>query len=203
MMRGDWHLSWSLAALAACAAGGGGEEQFVATFTSDVVQRNTCRILGTDNDRELCVRDESISRFRVDIIEDEFDRAWIIGVPRDGASDRRMLGTRDAQDGWLFIEETRQTNEATLCALESRVELSLWVDEDADPEVVGVDPCIALLGRETRTLKTSKECDTVNDPPVEITRITRRRWERAIDCRPAAETADTTDTTDPASTGGS
>lgn len=170
-----------LAALLFVVACGGPEDLLVATFTSDVVQRDTCRILG-DDDRELCSRDESVSRLTVNLVEDDDDRVWISGIALEGESDRRLLGTRDAEGGFLFVDETRETNTATSCTFTRTLLLSLKIEEGVTEEQAATDVCTALVGRETRTFATSVECDDVNEPPVAITRIQRRRWEPAVDC---------------------
>ena len=157
------------------------DDRLVATFTSDVVQRDTCRILG-DSDRELCTRDESIQRLTVNLVEDEHDRVWISGIVLEGESDRRLLGTRDSEGGFLFVDETVETNTSTACTFTRTLLLSLKLEDGVTEEAAMGDVCSALVGRELRTFTTSLECDDVNDPPVEITRINRRRWEPAVDC---------------------
>ena len=157
------------------------EERLVGTFTSDIVQRDTCRVTG-DSDRESCVRDEALTRLRVSIIEDDFDRAWLLGVTREGESDRRILGTRDRLGGFLFVERSAQVNEQSGCRFDRDIELSLRIDEGASRDRVGIDPCVPLIGRELRTFTTSAECDDINDPPEKIQRINRRRWEPAASC---------------------
>lgn len=159
----------------------GGEPPLVAEFTSDVVQLDTCRLVG-DDDRERCVRDEVTSTLKVTVIEDDFDRLWLLGVPREGEDDRRILGTRDSAGGFLFEERTGTENAETGCDLDTHIQLSLSIDPDATAEQIGADPCVALLGRETRTVTTSAGCDDINDPPARIVRINRRRWEPAGDC---------------------
>lgn len=159
---------------------GSPEEAFVATFTSDVIQLNTCRSI--DGSTETCVEDEFQKRYRVTLMEDEEQRVWISGIQRGDGSDRRMLGTRDSQGGFLFTEETTQKNLDSQCTLTTQVSISLAIDEDATEEQIGTDPCVALVGRETKKTITSTECDDINDPAQEITRINRRRWEKAVDC---------------------
>lgn len=171
-----------IAALAFALAACGGEERLVATFTSDVVQRESCRVVRSGS--ETCTREEVTQRLRVTLVEDEKKRAVLYGIPRAGGSDRAILGSADSQGGWLFSDERVQENTATGCVLTELIVLSLRVDEDADAEAVGVDDCVALVGRETRTTATSEACDEVNDPPQPIQRIVRRRWQRAPGCEP-------------------
>ncbi len=171
----------ALLLVCAAAACGPAEEQVVGTFTSNVVQRNTCRISNGEAP-ESCVRDEAIIHLRVDLIEDDQDRAWIIGVPRNGESDRRLLGSRDKDGNFLFVEEILQTNADTGCRFTSTIQLSLDVEPEADLSMVGQDPCIALVGREVRTNAASAQCDDINDPAEQITRIQRRRWEPDPQC---------------------
>lgn len=160
---------------------GGEPEEIVATFTSDVVQRETCRVTG-DSDREACTREIVTNRVRVTLVEDEQERVWMTGLTRQGVPGRSLLGTRDQLGGYLFYDELVQTNGETGCVLTEALTLSLKVDDDAEAGDVGVNDCVALVGRENRFTTTSPECDDVNDPPAEITRIVRRRWEPAAGC---------------------
>lgn len=171
----------ALVVLLASACGGDPAET-MATFTSDVVQRETCRVTG-DGEREVCTREVSTTRVRVTVIEDRERRVWMSGLTRRGSPGRSLLGTRDQLGGYLFYDEVVQTNERSGCVLTESLTLSLQVDEDAEAGDVGVDDCVALVGRENRFTTTSPECDTVNDPPREITRVVRRRWQRADGCR--------------------
>lgn len=164
----------------------GGPVPLVGDFTSEVVQRNSCRLVG-DDDRERCVRDEVITTQRVTLREDDFDRVWIIGLTLEGQQDRRLLGTRDSEGGFLFDYESRTTNSETGCTLTTQLLLSLSVDEGVAEERVGADPCVPLLGRETRRSITSEACDTVNVPAARIERISRRRWEPSPSCGQDAE----------------
>lgn len=173
-------LSALFGLLLAAASGCGGDEERVATFTSDVVQRESCRVTGEGS--ESCTRDEVTLRLRVTLVEDELDRATLLGIPRGGGSDRGLLGTLDSQGGYLFSDERVQRNAATGCVLTERLLLSLRVDEEAEPEAIGADDCVALVGRETRSTLTSAECDDVNDPPQPVERIVRRRWQPAVGC---------------------
>ena len=161
--------------------GCGDELPLIGDFTSEIVQRDSCRLVG-DDDRERCVRDEIITTQRVTLLEDDFDRVWIIGLDLEGEQDRRVLGTRDSQGGFLFEYESRETNSDTGCSLTTTLLMSLAIDDSADEALVGVDPCIPLIGRETRRSITSVECDSVNVPPARIERITRRRWEPSPTC---------------------
>lgn len=161
---------------------GGDPEETIATFTSDVVQRETCRIIG-DSDREACTREVTTTRVRVTLVEDREQRVWLNGITRQGAPGRTLLGTRDQLGGYLFFDEVVQTNVNNGCVLTESLTLSLKVEEGADEADVGVDDCVALVGRESRVTVTSAECDAVNDPPQEITRVVRRRWQPADGCR--------------------
>jgi hypothetical protein len=163
--------------LAAC----GGPEDTVATFTSDVVQRESCRVTGEEG-REACSRELVETRVRVSLIEDDEQRVWLSGLARQGTPGRSLLGTRDQLGGYLLSDERVQTNTNSGCVLTERLLLSLRVDQEAALDDVGVDPCVALVGRETRTTTTSAACDEVNDPPQQIQRIVRRRWEPAEGC---------------------
>lgn len=164
------------------AACGGSPDESVATFTSEIVQRESCRITG-EGDREVCTRDVVTTRVRVTVIEDREQRVWLNGVTRQGAPGRTLLGTRDQLGGYLFFDEVVRTNAESGCVLTESLTLSLKVDEGAAAEDVGVDDCVALVGREQRVTTTSPECDTVNDPPQQIQRILRRRWQPADNCR--------------------
>ncbi len=175
-------LSFVAVTSAGLLSGCGEPEDVVATFTSDVVQRETCRVTG-DAEREACTREVVTQRVRVTLVEDQEQRVWMTGLTRQGAPGRALLGTRDQTGGYLFFDETRQTNADTGCVLSESLTLALRLDEDAEAGDVGVDDCVALVGRENRFTTTSAECDDVNDPPAEITRVVRRRWEPADGCR--------------------
>lgn len=164
------------------AACGGDPEETVATFTSDVVQRETCRVTG-DSEREACTREIVTTRVRVTLVEDREQRVWMTGLSRQGVPGRSLLGTRDQLDGYLFYDELVQRNADNGCVLSEEITLSLKVDTDAASEDVGVNDCVALVGRENRFTTTSPECDDVNDPPQQITRVVRRRWQRADGCQ--------------------
>ncbi len=175
-----WKTSALLLSACLGLAGCGGEEESVATFTSQIVQRNTCRITG--DQAEACFREDVSLRVRVTVTEDAFDRVWLAGFSLNGEPDARMLGTLDADGGYLFISETVELNDETSCRLTETLELSLRVEDEALEEMIGTDPCVALVGRETRTSTTSLACDDINDPPVPVTRIVRRRWEPPARC---------------------
>ncbi len=162
--------------------GCGDNEQVVGQFTSQVVQRNTCKISG--DTPESCLREDSTSRIRVTLLEDAFDRVWLSGIEVGGSPGGRILGTRDINGDFLFYDEVVQTNTESDCTLTQESIFSLSVDPTAEASLIGTDPCIALLGREERLTTSSAECDDVNDPPVQIQRIIRRRWEAPVLCTP-------------------
>lgn len=167
--------------LVICTGCGGPASTFIGTFTSEVVQRESCRRTD-ENPAELCTRDEMSMTLRVTLVEDEQQRIRLRGIARAGVNDRTLWGTLDSTDGYYFVDERRLRNEGTGCVLTESIELSLRIDAEADPEQVGVDECIALVGRETRKTVTSAECDAVNDPPKAMERVVRRRWQRAASC---------------------
>lgn len=163
-------------------AGGCGEEPLRASFTSRVVQRDSCRVVG---DRpEVCTRDEAFTDVRLRIVERDDGLVWLYGLPRGGVSDRAILGTRDTSGGFLFVDEMSQENNASGCSLRSRLEIAVAIDPEADAGRVGQDACIALLGRETEVVASSAGCDNVNVPPLPSTLILRRRWEAPLACAP-------------------
>jgi len=175
-------LGMTSALVGLVAAGCGPDEGLLlATFTSDVVQLDTCRLVDGD-DRELCTREDISLRLRVTLLEEREDRVWIQGVPLAGENDRRILGTRDTAGGFLFVYEREQENRESGCTINTEVQLSLRVDDEADPEAVGVDDCVALVGREERRVRSSAECDEVNAEQEASTRIIRRRWQPAPLC---------------------
>jgi hypothetical protein len=159
-----------------------GAEPLVATFTSRIVQRDVCRVVGTRP--EVCNREETTIDVRVRVVERADQRVWLYGIPKNGVSDRAILGTRDAQGGFLFVDEVVQENDGSGCVLTERIEISIAVDELAPAESIGTDPCTALVGRETEVTVTSLECDNVNEPPLESTLTARRRWEKPPSCEP-------------------
>lgn len=171
-----------VAVVLAFAASGCGDEPLIAAFTSRVVQRDICRVFGTRP--EACTREESTVDVRVRLVEREDERVWLYGIPRNGVSDRAILGTRDSEGGFLFVDETVQENDGSGCVLTDRIEISIAVEAGADPEAIGVDPCVSLVGRETEVTVTSLQCDSVNEPPLESTLTARRRWEKPPTCAP-------------------
>jgi hypothetical protein len=178
--RGLCLLPLLLLSLVAASCGGDPDET-IATFTSDVMQREICRVTG-DSEREACTREIMTQRVRVTLLEDKQQRVWLTGLTRQSTPGRSLLGTRDQLGGYLFYDERVQTNANTGCVLTEELTLALQVDPEADAEAIGADDCIALVGRETRVTTTSPECDDVNDPAQQLQRIVRRRWERAPGC---------------------
>lgn len=171
------HVRFSLGFIVAVsvhAVGCGDDPLLRATFTSRVVQLESCKSIG--DAPEGCARDEAISELRVDLVEADSDAVWVYGVRRNSVDDRAVLGTRDQQGGFLFVDESVENDAASGCQLTSRLQLSLAVD----PERVGdegSDDCIALVGREVETTTTSPECDAASVPPQQIVRTLRLRWE--------------------------
>jgi hypothetical protein len=161
---------------------GCGQEPVDGTFTSRVVQHEACRVVG---DRpETCTREEVLLDLRVRLVERDDKNVWLYGIPRGGVSDRAILGSRDTEGGFVFVDEVSQENQASRCVLTDRLELTLAIDPEADLQRVGTDPCIALVGRETATTTQTAGCDRVNNPPLEQTFAARRRWERPPTCAP-------------------
>ena len=175
-------ISVGVALLAAC--GPPPEEGLIGTFTSDIVQRDTCRVFtaADGEETELCTEDDVTQTLTVSLLEDDEARVWLVGIPRGGESNRRILGTRDSKGGFLFSARETQRNTTTGCYSNTVIELSLRIDDLSAPHLRGVDPCVALTGRETRRFTTSAECDDVNDPPRAVTRVNRKRWERPQLC---------------------
>lgn len=163
--------------IAAC-----GDEPLNAAFTSRVVQRDVCRVVG--GRPEVCEREESSRDVKVTLLEREDGHVWLFGIPRFGVPDRAILGTRDSRGGFLFVDEQVQENSNSGCVLVERVEISIAIDEAAPAESIGVDPCVSLLGRETETTFTSFGCDDINVPPLDSTLTARRRWEKPPQCPP-------------------
>lgn len=162
--------------------GGCGEALLTATFTSRVVQLETCRTVGGV---EGCVADERITERQLELVEVQPDVFWLYGVRRDGVEDRAILGSRDTTGGFLFVDERQQLDPEGGCSLTTRLSISLAVDPEADVATVGADACIALVGRSVETATSSAPCDTVNIPPQEVTRTVRQRFEpldAASDC---------------------
>ena len=163
-----------------------GPEPLAAAFTSRVVQREVCRVIGTRP--EVCTREEATIDLRVRLVEREDERLWLYGIPRNGVSDRAIFGTRDSRDGFLFadsvVQEVLSEDGGSGCVLTEQLEISIAIEESALPEAIGTDPCVALVGRETEVTVTSLECDTVNEPPLPSTLTARRRWEKPLECAP-------------------
>lgn len=159
----------SLAGLASC----GGEPLLVATFTSRIVQLDACRIVGEGS--EGCVRREEIAERRLDLVEVEPGLFWLYGLPRDGVTDRAILGSRDSEGGFLFVDERTQTNTVTGCELVTRVSVNVAIDPERAAEV-GTDTCVALVGRSVETVVASPACDT-NVPAQQVVQTVRRRFE--------------------------
>jgi hypothetical protein len=157
----------------ACVAVGCGDPLFQGTFTSRVVQLETCRVVGEGS--EGCTRAEQFAERRFDIVEVEEGLFWLYGLPRDGVADRAILGSADAQGGFLFVDERRQENSVSGCVLTTRTSVSLTIDPDG-VDKVGSDPCVALLGRSVDTVTASPACDT-NVPAQQVIQIVRRRFE--------------------------
>lgn len=159
-----------------------GEEPINASFTSRVVQRDVCRVVGARP--EVCEREEASLDVRVQIVELEDDHAWLYGIPRNGASDRAIFGTRDSRGGFLFVDEVVQENTNSGCVLRNRLEISIAIEDTAPAESIGVDPCISLVGRETEVTFSAAGCDDINVPPLDSTLTARRRWEKPPECTP-------------------
>jgi hypothetical protein len=154
-------------------SGCGGEPPLTATFTSRVVQLESCRVVG-DGD-EGCEKDEQFAEVRVDLVQVDDHTWWIHGVPRSGVEPGSLLGTRDADGGLLFVSASEQTNSETGCVLGVRTQLSLRVDP-ARADAIG-DPCASLVGRQVDETEASAACDDLATPPQPVRRIVRRRWE--------------------------
>lgn len=167
-----------LVLLLACACG---PEPLDAAFTSRVVQHETCTVAGEAD--EACKGDETLTDLKVRLVERIDDNVWLYGVPKDGTSDRAILGSKDDEGGWLFVDEVTHSNSDSKCTVTDRTEISLALDPKADESAVGVDDCIALVGREVETTTSTEGCDGVNDPPLETTLIARKRWERSPTCK--------------------
>ncbi len=157
------------ALLSAC-----GDELLLASFTSRVVQLEACRTVGSG--AEGCSRNEVVAERQLDLVEVEPDVLWLYGVPRNGAADRSILGTRDTAGGFLFVDESTQRDGATGCAVTTRVELSLAFEQGRELDV-GSDDCIALVGRSVDTVLSTAACDAVNLPAQPVRQIIRRRFE--------------------------
>jgi hypothetical protein len=164
----------SLAVVVVVVVAGCADEKLIATFTSRVVQHETCKSSG--DGPEGCTRDEVIAELRNDVVEADEDTFWLYGLPRGGVADRAILGTRDNVGGFLFIDATSQTDRSSGCVLATQLELSLAIPVDRIDDV-GADDCVSLVGRQIETTTTTAECDQSSVPPQPISRIVRRRWE--------------------------
>ena len=153
-----------------------------ATFTSRVVQHDTCKTVGARP--QVCTKEEANTDVRVHLVEREDDNVWLYGVPRGGVSDRAVLGSRDAPHGFLVVDTTTTSNAGSGCVVVSRLEIALAVSADVDPKKVGVDPCVPLVGRENETTTSSPGCDAVNQPPQQTVLVANRRWEKPPTCTP-------------------
>lgn len=159
-----------------------GDEQVHAAFTSRVVQHEVCRVVG---DRpEVCTREESTDDVRVRLVEQADDNVWLYGITRGGVGDRAILGSRDAENGFLFVDDAVSESDASDCTLTDHLEISLEISSDVGADAVGTDPCVPLLGRETEVTESSAGCDTINDPQLPQALIARRRWEQMPECVP-------------------
>ena len=170
-------MSMRVAALlmvVASSVGCGGEERLAAAFTSRIVQLETCRTVG--DGAEGCSRTEQFAERNLELVEVETDTFWLYGVPRDGVPDRAIIGTRDSAGGFLFVDERTQTNSTTTCAVVTRVEISLQIEEGREADV-GIDPCIALVGRSVDTVSSSIGCDATGVPAQPVVQTVRRRYE--------------------------
>jgi len=148
-----------------------------ATFTSRVVQLESCRVVvGGD---EGCEKDEQFAELRVELVQVDYDSWWLHGVPLGGVDYTSLLGTRDTAGGLLFAVGSEQVNSASGCRLAVRTQLSLRVDPERVDDVG--DPCVSLVGRQVDETTASAECDEAGSPPQAVRRIVRRRWERLDD----------------------
>lgn len=152
----------------------GGEELLSAAFTSRIVQLETCRAVG--GGAEGCSRTEQFAERNLELVEVEPDVLWLYGVPRDGVADRAIIGTRDTQNGFLFVDERTQTDTATTCEVVTRVEISLQIEVGREADV-GVDSCVALVGRSVDTISSSIGCDSTGVPAQAVVQTVRRRYE--------------------------
>lgn len=160
--------------VAAVAGAGCADEPLIATFTSRVVQLESCKVVGEAP--EGCSKDEAVSEVRNDLVEAGDDTFWLYGFARGSADDTALLGTRDTVGGFLFVDETVHTDASTGCVLTETLQLSLAVEAGREADV-GADDCVSLVGREVDTTVTSAECDATSVPPQAIERTARRRWE--------------------------
>ncbi len=161
-------------ALLGVLAAGCAPERLIATFTSRVVQLETCKSIA--DGPEGCTKEELTSELRNDVVEADDDTFWLYGLPRGGVADRAVLGTHDTQGGFLFVDATTQSDRSSGCVLKNRLELSLIIPVDRIDDV-GIDDCVSLVGRQIETTTTTAECDQTSVPPQPLTRTVRRRWE--------------------------
>lgn len=165
-------------------SGCGGDERLVATFTSRVVQLDSCRKVG---DRpETCTESELFADVSVDLVEASDDTFWLYGVMRDGVNDRAILGSRDSVGGFLFVDERQRVNTETGCTLEQRVSISLRYPDGVTDNNAADDPCAGLVGRQLETSTSSAACDTVNVPALPVQEVSRKRWEAVPEDQRAA-----------------
>jgi hypothetical protein len=168
-----WLSVGGLSMLSACV----GSESLQATFTSRVVQLDSCRVVGEGD--EGCEREEEFSELRVELMQVDANTWWLLGVPRSGVKRGALLGSTDTTGGMLFVDAYEQTNRETGCVLTVKTELALRIDPDRIADVG--DPCVALVGRQVDETLTTAQCDDVNVPPAAVARIVRRRWEPLSD----------------------
>jgi len=173
-MRFRLGLLMMLASTFAC-----GAEPLVGTYTSDIVQRQSCETVG---DRpESCTRNEATNQVRVTLREGDDQGVVLVGVPLLGLSDRSVYGSEDNQGGYLFENIQRSENSASGCTVVRTTTFSLTIgklEEGSSQD----DICIPLLGRETQVTEVSAECDDIRPEPLAEVRTLRRRWERSPTC---------------------
>lgn len=173
-----------LVVLALGFSGCGGDERLVATFTSRVVQLDSCRTVG---DRpETCTESELFADLSVDLVEASDDTFWLYGVMRDGVNDRAILGSRDSAGGFLFVDERQRVNAENGCTLEQRLSISLRYPDGVTDNNAADDPCAGLVGRQLETSTSSAACDTVNVPALPVQEVSRKRWEAVPEDQRAA-----------------
>ncbi len=166
-------LGTALAVAGTATLSGCTDPLFEASFTSRIVQLETCRVVGDGT--EGCVRAEQLAERELDVVEVEPGTFWLYGLPRDGVPDRAILGSRDAEGGFLFVDERRQENSVSGCVLTTRTTISLKIDPEG-ADAAGSDPCVALIGRSVDKVTASPACDT-NIPAQQVIQIVRRRFE--------------------------
>jgi hypothetical protein len=163
-------------------ASGCGQELLDAPFTSRVVQHEVCSVVGEGP--EQCEQAETLFDVSVHLLEKQDSNVWLSGVPRAGIADRSVLGSRNDELGFTFVDQVSSVDKETGCTVIERLELVLKIDPEAKPERVGTDACVALLGREYLVTSSSPGCDALNDPQLAQTRIARRRWQPSPECKP-------------------